>query len=66
MDALRSQKMTVNLTPEISARLDRLARRNHWKPATAAAVLIERGLEADDDARGLRPVQEQARGTSAA
>jgi predicted transcriptional regulator len=67
MDALRSQKMTVNLTPETAARLGRLARRNHWKPATAAAVLIERGLEADESERGLRPaVQEQGRGTTAA
>jgi predicted transcriptional regulator len=54
MDALRSQKMTVNLTPEMAARLDRLARRNHWKPATAAAVLIERGLDADE-AENERP-----------
>ena len=51
MDALRSQKMTVNLTPADAERLARLARRNHWKPATAAAVLIERGLEADDEER---------------
>jgi predicted transcriptional regulator len=57
VDALRSQKMTVNLTEEMAARLERLARRHHWKPATAAAVLIERGLEEDD--------REQARDTAA-
>lgn len=48
MDALRSQKMTVNLTPETVARLGQLARRNHWKPATAAAIMIERQLDAEE------------------
>jgi predicted transcriptional regulator len=65
VDALRSQKMTVNLTPEMAARLDRLARRHHWKPATAAAVLIERGLDADERERGLPSVREQAHGSAA-
>ena len=48
MDATRNEKISVNLTPELAARLDRYAGRNHWSRSTAAAVLIERGLEADD------------------
>jgi len=52
MDATRNEKISVNLTPEQVARLDRYAARNHWSRSTAAAVLIERGLdELGDDAR---------------
>lgn len=48
MDAIRTEKISVNLTPEQAARLDRYAASNHWSRSTAAAVLIERGLiEAD-------------------
>ena len=50
MDATRNEKISVNLTPELAARLDRYAERNHWSRSTAAAVLIERGLNADDAA----------------
>lgn len=56
-DALRSEKVSVNLTAGMAARLERLARRNHWSLSTAAALLIERGL--DDDERG------RGRGTAA-
>ena len=49
MDAIRTEKISVNLTPEMAARLDRYAESNHWTRSTAAAVLIERGL---DDADG--------------
>jgi len=48
MEAVRTQKISVNLTPGQVARLDRLAARNHWSRSTAVAVLIERGLDADD------------------
>jgi metal-responsive CopG/Arc/MetJ family transcriptional regulator len=48
MDAIRNEKISVNLTAELAARLDRYAERNHWSRSTAAAVLIERGLEAND------------------
>jgi predicted transcriptional regulator len=47
MDALRTEKISVNLTPDVLARLDRLAAANHWTRSTAAAVLIERGLPDD-------------------
>lgn len=49
MDAQRTEKISVNLTPETAARLNRFAAENHWTRSTAAAVLIERGLA--DDAR---------------
>jgi hypothetical protein len=48
MEALRNEKISVNLTPDQAARLDRYAERNRWSRSTAAAVLIERGLDADD------------------
>ena len=52
MDAIRTEKISVNLTPELAARLDRYAASNHWTRSTAAAVLIEQGLnQAGDDAR---------------
>jgi hypothetical protein len=44
MDAIRTEKISVNLTPEQVARLDRYAASNHWTRSTAASVLIERGL----------------------
>lgn len=49
MNATRTERVTVNLTPEVAARLDRLAEQNHWTRSTAAAVLIERGLPEDGD-----------------
>ena len=48
MDATRDVKISVNLTAELAARLDRYAASNHWPRSTAVAVLIERGLPADD------------------
>ena len=48
MEAIRNEKISVNLTPDLAARLDRFAARNHWSRSTAAAVLIEDGLDADD------------------
>ncbi len=50
MEAMRNEKISVNITPELAARLDRFAVRNHWSRSTAAAVLIERGLPAEDAA----------------
>jgi len=48
MDAVsRTEKISVNLTPEQVAALDRFAAENHWSRSTAAAVLIERGLTDD-------------------
>jgi hypothetical protein len=48
MEAIRNEKISVNLTPDQAARLDRYAARNRWSRSTAAAVLIERGLDAED------------------
>jgi metal-responsive CopG/Arc/MetJ family transcriptional regulator len=45
MTAERTERFTVNLTPELLAKLDRLAERNHWTRSTAVAVLIERAPE---------------------
>jgi len=48
MDAIRTEKFSVNLTPALMARLERYAARNHWSRSTAAAVLIEHGLDEGD------------------
>ena len=50
MDAIRTEKISVNLTPEQVARLDSYAARNHWSRSTAAAVLIDNGLNTEDGA----------------
>jgi hypothetical protein len=57
MEALRSEKVTVNLTAETARHLDRFANDHNWTRSTAADVLIRRGLDADE--------REQARGTAA-
>ena len=44
MDATRTERVTVNLTPEVMARLDDFAEQHRWTRSTAAAVLIEQGL----------------------
>ncbi len=44
MDAARTERVTVNLSPGVAARLDRFAEQNRWTRSTAAAVLIEQGL----------------------
>jgi hypothetical protein len=44
MNAQRTVRITVNLTPALTAQLDRYAEENRWTRSTAAAVLIERGL----------------------
>jgi predicted transcriptional regulator len=48
MDAARTERVTVNLTPEASAKLDRFADERRWTRSTAAAVLIERGLAEEE------------------
>jgi hypothetical protein len=44
----RSKRVSVSLTPETAARLERFARQHRWTLSTAALALIERGLEEDD------------------
>lgn len=47
MDAARNERITVNLTPEVLARLDLFAEQHRWTRSAAVAVLIERGLESE-------------------
>ena len=47
MDANRTERITVNLAPEVAARLDQYADQHRWTRSTAAAVLIEQGLPED-------------------
>ena len=44
MNAERTARITVNLTPKLLARLDRFAEQNHWPRSTTVAILIEQGL----------------------
>lgn len=44
MDATRTERITVNLTPELIQLLDAFAERHRWTRSTAAAILIEQGL----------------------
>ena len=46
MAAVRTDRITVNLTPDQMSALIRFAKRHRWSLSTAAAVLIERSLEA--------------------
>ena len=48
MDANRTERITVNLTPDVTARLDKYADQHKWTRSTAAAILIEQGLPQDD------------------
>jgi metal-responsive CopG/Arc/MetJ family transcriptional regulator len=49
MDAVRTERVTVNLTPEVLAQVDQFAAENRWTRSTAIAVLIEQGLPEDGD-----------------
>lgn len=50
--ALRTEQLMAKLTPELSARVDGFARARHWTRSTAAAFLVERGLDAEDGKPG--------------
>ena len=52
MDELRSERFSVSLTPSALAKLDAYAAEHRWTRSTAAAELIERGL--DEDQRSTR------------
>jgi hypothetical protein len=45
----RSERVSVSLTPTMLARLETYAREHRWKLSTAAAVLIEDGLDVADE-----------------
>jgi macrodomain Ter protein organizer (MatP/YcbG family) len=49
MNAVRTERLSVNLSPEVMQQLLRFAQRNRWTLSTAAAVLIERGVTEEDD-----------------
>ncbi|HSR82681.1 MAG TPA: hypothetical protein VLM11_00685 [Streptosporangiaceae bacterium] len=50
----RTERMSVNLVPSVMQRLDAYREPRRWTRSTAAAVLIERGLEAaeEEDQKG--------------
>jgi metal-responsive CopG/Arc/MetJ family transcriptional regulator len=45
---VRTERVSVNLTPSVMRRLDAYRYDRRWSRSTAAAVLIERGLDADE------------------
>jgi metal-responsive CopG/Arc/MetJ family transcriptional regulator len=47
MDEVRSERFSISLTPSMLAKLDAFAAEHRWTRSTAAAVLIEEGLEED-------------------
>ena len=47
MNADRTERITVNMTPELLEKLDGFAERNRWTRSTAATILIERSLEGE-------------------
>ncbi len=51
MNAERTERISVNLTPEIMTELRSYAQRHHWTLSTAAVVLIERGLAENEPPR---------------
>jgi metal-responsive CopG/Arc/MetJ family transcriptional regulator len=53
MDETRTEKISVNLTPSVLARLDAMRARRRWTRSTAAAVLIEHGLDSEDSMADL-------------
>jgi hypothetical protein len=50
----RTEKISINLTPAALARLDRYAQAHVWPRSTAAAQLIEQGLDAEDQEEDQR------------
>jgi hypothetical protein len=46
----RTGRISVNLAPSVVRRLDLYRFDRRWSRSTAAAVLIERGLDADEHA----------------
>jgi len=45
---VRTERITVNLPPDLLERLDRFAEEHRWTRSTAVAVLIEQGLAQQD------------------
>jgi metal-responsive CopG/Arc/MetJ family transcriptional regulator len=45
----RTERFSVSLRPSLLSKLDAFARENHWTRSTAAAVLIEEGLDEQEE-----------------
>lgn len=45
---VRTERITVNLAPDLLEQLDRFAEQHRWTRSTAAAVLIEQGLAQEE------------------
>jgi metal-responsive CopG/Arc/MetJ family transcriptional regulator len=52
MAELRSERFSVSLTPSALAKLDAYAAERRWTRSTAAAELIERGLDEEKNTDG--------------
>jgi len=50
----RTGKVSVMLTPAVLRKLDAYAAEHRWSRSTAAAVLIEKGLAADQRGKEAR------------
>lgn len=48
MNAVRTERITVNLSPELLAKLDLYAQEHRWTRSAAVQALIERGLAEDE------------------
>lgn len=48
MDEVRSERFSVSVTPSLLARLDAYAEDHRWTRSTAAAELIERELDTEE------------------
>jgi metal-responsive CopG/Arc/MetJ family transcriptional regulator len=48
MNAARTERITVNLTPELLARLDRHAQEKRWTRSAAVEALIEQALQEEE------------------
>ena len=49
---LRTEKISVTLTPSVLARLDAYRQPRRWSRSTAIAALIEEGLDKEQDREG--------------
>lgn len=52
MSELRTEKVSVVVTPTTLARIDAYRAPRRWSRSTAMAALIEEGLDRDDERQG--------------
>jgi metal-responsive CopG/Arc/MetJ family transcriptional regulator len=55
MEEKRSAKISIMLPPSLVARLDAYARKSRWSRSNAVAVLVEEGLDAQEDPGRTEP-----------